>query len=125
MTSSSESELHFGCYIAKCNSDHISYPHTLKATLLVKRGVALEQWAQGLSVILEKMFGYAFITKLRSILLMEADFRSTNKVIYGQCMLQMARDYKLTIPEEIYTEKNCLADNNTLAKVLFLILVDS
>ena len=71
--------------------------------------------------MLEGMFGCALITKLRSILLMEADFNSTNKIIYGQCILQTARDYKL-IPEEIYSERNCLADNGTLAKFSFMML---
>jgi hypothetical protein len=50
---------------------------------------------------------------------MEANFNATNKIIYGQRMLQQARKYKL-IPEEIYSERNRLADNGTLAKVLLL-----
>jgi hypothetical protein len=72
--------------------------------------------------MLEKMFGCALITKLRSILLMEADFNATNKIIYGQRMLQQARTYKL-IPEEIYSERNRLADDGTLVKVLFFDIV--
>jgi hypothetical protein len=118
LTSSSESGLHFGHYIAGISSDHISYFHALKATLVLRRGIVLERWAWGLSVMLEKLFGCALITKLRSILLMEANFNATNKTIYGQRMLQQARKYKL-IPEEIYSERNRLADDGTLAKVLF------
>jgi hypothetical protein len=121
-TSSLESGLHFGNYIAGISSDHISYFHAPKATLILRRGIVLERWACGLSVMLEKMFGCALITKLRSILLMEADFNATNKIIYGQRMLQQARTYKL-IPEEIYSERNRLADDGTLAKVLFFDLV--
>jgi hypothetical protein len=90
-TLSSESGLHFGHYIAALLLDHSSYFHALKATLIIQRGVVLERWACGLSVMLEKMFGYALITKLRFILLMEADFNATNKIIYGQRMLQQAR----------------------------------
>jgi hypothetical protein len=41
-TSSSESGLHFGHYIAGCRSDHISYFHALKGTLIMRRGVVLE-----------------------------------------------------------------------------------
>jgi hypothetical protein len=92
-TSLSESGLHFGHYIAGCDSDHISYFHALKATLIVKRGIVLERWSRGLSVMLEKVFGCALITKLRSILLMEADFNSTNKIIYGNRMLEKVRKY--------------------------------
>ncbi len=72
--------------------------------------------------MLEKMFGCELITKLWSILLMEADFNATNKIIYGQQMLHQARKYKL-IPEEIYSKWNRLADDGTLAKVLFYDIV--
>jgi hypothetical protein len=72
--------------------------------------------------MLAKMFGCALITKLQSILLMEADFYATNKIIYGQQMLQQALKYKL-IPEEIYSERNKLADDGTLVKVLFFDIV--
>jgi hypothetical protein len=82
-TSSSESGLHFGHYIAGCESDHIAYFHALKATLVVKRGIVLDRWSLGLSVMLEKVFGCALITKLQPILLMEADFNATNKILYG------------------------------------------
>ncbi len=121
-SSSLESGLHFGHYIAGCGSDHISYFHALKATLIMQRGVVLEQWGCGLSVMLEKMFGCALITKLWSILLMEADFNATNKIIYRQRMLQTARKYKL-MPEEVFSKRNHLADNRTFIKVLFCVIV--
>ena len=54
-TSSSESGLHFGHYIAGCESDHIALFHALKATLVINRGIVLERWARGLSVMLEKI----------------------------------------------------------------------
>jgi hypothetical protein len=53
---------------------------------------------------------------------MEADFKATNKMIYGPRMLDMVRHYEL-IPEEIYSERNRLADDGTLAKVLFYDIV--
>jgi hypothetical protein len=49
---------------------------------------------------------------------MEADFNAANKIIYGVQMLANARKYRL-IPEEIFSERNRLADNGTLSKVLF------
>ncbi len=72
--------------------------------------------------MLEKIFGCFLITKLRSILLMEADFNATNKVIYCIRMLHNMRKYKL-MPEEIYSKRNCLADDGTLSKVLFYNIV--
>ncbi len=56
------------------------------------------------------------------ILLIGADFNSTNKVIYGICMLANVRKYKL-MPEEVYSKRNHLADNGTLSKVLFYDIV--
>jgi hypothetical protein len=64
------------------------------------------------------MFRCALITKLRSILLIKADFNATNKIIYGQRMPQTARKYKL-MPEEVFSKKNRLANNGTLIKVVF------
>jgi hypothetical protein len=90
-TSSSESGLHFGHYLAGILSSHISHFHTLKASLILKRGIILNQWARGLSVMLEKIFGCALATKLHLILLMEANFNATNKIIYGQWMMNTVR----------------------------------
>ncbi len=84
--------------------------------------MVLEQWGHGLSVMLEKMLRCALITKLQSILLMKADFNATNKIIYGQRMLQTARKYKV-MPEEVFSKRNRLADNGTLIKVLFYDIV--
>jgi hypothetical protein len=67
--------------------------------------------------MLEKIFGCSLITKLRSILLMEADFNATNKTIYGIRMLANARRYHL-MPEEVFSEWNHLADDGTLSKII-------
>jgi hypothetical protein len=72
--------------------------------------------------MLKKIIGCSLITKLRLILLMEAVFNSTNKVIYGIRMLANVRKYKL-MPEEVYSERNHLADNGTLSKVFFYDIV--
>ncbi len=82
----------------------------------------MEQYLSGLSVMLEKIFGCSLITKLRLILLMEADFNATNKMIYGIRMLANVRKYKL-MPEEVYGKRNQLADDGTLSKVLFYDIV--
>jgi hypothetical protein len=49
---------------------------------------------------------------------MEADFNAANKTIYGVRMLANARKYRL-MPEEIFSERNRLADEDTLSKVIF------
>ncbi len=114
----SQSGLHFGHYIAGADCDYISQFHALRLLLALKKGVALEQWSNGLSVMLEKTFGVRLVSKLRAILLMEVDFNAMNKEVYGVRMLDTARKYKL-VPEEIFSEKNRMADNGGLAKTLF------
>jgi hypothetical protein len=69
-TSSSTSGRHSGHYKAGLQSQYVSYLQALQANLVVKRGIVLERWSNGLSVMLEKIFGCSLITKLRSILLM-------------------------------------------------------
>ncbi len=117
-TSSSISSQHFGHYKASLLLQYVSYLQALQATLVVNREVVLERWLNGLSVMLEKIFGCLLITKLQSILLMEADFNATNKAVCGVCMLANMRKYKL-MPEELYSKSNHLADDGTLSKVLF------
>jgi hypothetical protein len=117
-TSSSQSGLPFGHYIAGADCDYISQFHALRVSLALKKGIALERWSNGLSVMLEKMFGVRLVSKLRAILLMEVDFNAMNKEVYGVRMLDMARKYKL-MPEEIFSKKNRTADNGGLAKTLF------
>ena len=117
-TSSSESGLHFGHYKAGASSETISQFHALKTTLCLRRGIALARWSRGLSVMLEKMFGCTLVSKLRAILLMEADFNSANKIIYGNRMMDVVRQHGY-MPEEIYSEKGKTADDGSLAKMLF------
>jgi hypothetical protein len=68
--------------------------------------------------MLEKTLGLTLVTKLRAILLMEADFYASNKIIYGIRMIGQARDHILML-DEICSKKNCMADNGTLTKTLF------
>jgi hypothetical protein len=116
-TSSSFSGRHFGHYTVGQSSDHISHFHTVLASLILHRGIVLDRWAVGLSVMLEKIFGCRLVTKLRSILLMEADFNAANKIIFGNRMLANARNFNL-MPGEIYSERGRTADDGTLAKIL-------
>ncbi len=53
--------------------------------------------------------------------MMEADFNSTNMIIYGQRMLQVVRNYRL-MQEEIYSEKNRLAEDGTLVMLFYNIV---
>ena len=63
------------------------------------------------------MLGCNLLTKLRAILLLEAEFNHLNKEIFGFRMLENARKYGF-ISEEVYSERGKTADDVTLAKVL-------
>jgi hypothetical protein len=53
-TSSSQSGLHFGHYIVGADCKYTSQFHALRASLALKKGIVLEWWTNGLSVMLEK-----------------------------------------------------------------------
>ena len=116
-TSSSYSGRHFGHYKAGRASDYISHFQAVLASLIFHRGTVIDRWAVGLVVMLEKTFGCRMVTKLRSILLMEADFNSANKIKFGNRMLANVRKHNLT-PGKIFSERGRTADDGTLAKTL-------
>ena len=86
--------------------------------MVLEHAIQLERWSRGMSVLLEKILGVTLVTKLQAILLMEADFNATNKILYGLRMMGQARSYNL-MPDEIYSKKNRMADDGTLTKTLF------
>ena len=53
---------------------------------------------------------------------MEADFNCANKILYGIRMLKNIQQHAL-MPDKIFSEKNRMADDGTLAKTLFYDLV--
>ena len=75
-------------YKAAGNSDYLSEVHTRTLGLITKTGVVPGRWSKGLSVIPEKIAGVALVTKLRAILLMEADFNCHNRLIFGDRMIK-------------------------------------
>ena len=88
-TSSSHSGFHFSHYIAGASSPLISHHHSWKASICSMYGFSLERWKQGLTCILEKIPGNCLVTKLRAIILMEADFNANNKIIFGERIMEV------------------------------------
>ena len=68
-------------------------------------------------VMVEKIAGVAVVTKLRTILLMEADFNCHNRTIFEDRMMKLARENGL-VPEEIYSEKGKMPEDAILQQVL-------
>ncbi len=96
----------------------ISDIHALKTSIALHHGIALNRWKKGLCVMIEKSPGVKLLSKLRAILLMEADFNAANKIIFGQRMLNNVRQHDL-MPEEIFSEKQRMAEDGILSKTLF------
>ena len=117
-TSSSQSGLHFGHYVSGANSDMISDVHAAKTSIALHHGIALSRWKSGLCVMIEKSPGVKLLSKLRALLLMEADFNAANKIIFGQRMMNNVRKYKI-MPDEIFSEKQRMAEDGILSKTLF------
>jgi len=113
-TSSSLSGRHFGRYKAAKHSKYVSHFQALLVFLTMQRGLVMDRWARGLSVMLQKIIGCSLVTKIRSILLLEADFNCVNKIIYGVRMMENVCMHKL-IPSEIYSERGRMAEEGTLA----------
>ncbi len=111
-TSSSLSGWHFGHYKAGMLSDYIIHFQALFATLVMHHGLVMERWARGLSVILEKIFGCTLVSKLREILLLEANSNCAYKIIFGYRMMENACHQNL-MPAEIYSERGQQADDGT------------
>mmetsp|Transcript_22101 Transcript_22101/g.45348 ORF Transcript_22101/g.45348 Transcript_22101/m.45348 type:complete len:225 (-) Transcript_22101:593-1267(-) len=82
-TSSSESGLHFGHYKAITTSTYLTHFHAAKTTVALHLGTSVDRGRRGVTVMLEKELGKNLASKLRAILLMEADFNAANKLIYG------------------------------------------
>jgi hypothetical protein len=99
-------------------SDIISHYHASCVLATLAHAIQLERWSRGLSIMLEKTLGVTLVTKLRAILLMEGDVNATNNIVYRVRMLQNAWNHNQK-PEEIFSEKNQMADDGTLCKTLF------
>ncbi len=117
-TSSLELGLHFGHYKVGSKSDIITHYHAAQVTVTLADTIQLERWSRGLSVMLEKTLWVTLVSKLRAILLMEADFNATNKIVYGNRLMKNVHKHN-QMPEEIFSKKNRMANNGTLCKTLF------
>ena len=54
---------------------------------------------------------------MRAILLMEADFNFSNRLIFGNRMMNLARQHNM-IPEETFSKKGRTAEDAILQQVL-------
>ena len=116
-TSSSMSGVHFGHYVVAGANPSLSSFFARKISLVMRSGTAPSRWGVGLTVLLEKIAGVALVNKLRAILLMEADFNMHNRLIFGNRMMEVAREHNL-IPDEQFAERESDGQDGAFLKRL-------
>ncbi len=79
--SSSYSGSHFGHYKATSYSKDLSALHAAKLTACGRKGMVLDRWTVGLTVLLEKTWGNNKISKMRGIVLVECDYNWYMKIV--------------------------------------------
>jgi len=67
----------------QCQSKLLSDSKCRFVQLAVKNMTPLERWRNGVSIMLEKSAGNIKVSKLRAILLLEADFNALNKIVFN------------------------------------------
>jgi hypothetical protein len=81
---SSESGCHFGHYKAASYDRYLLAMYTAKLTLAASTGAPLAHWGNGLTFLLEKVFGSIYIDKMWAICLLEADYNWLNKFVFAK-----------------------------------------
>ena len=84
-----------------------------KLTIIGTHGCPPQRWAAGLQVMLEKIAGVALVSKLRAILLMEADYNFFNKWVFGQHALNRLYHDRY-IPDDQYSQRERTAEDARL-----------
>ena len=67
----------------QCQSESLSHVKCELVQLAVKNTTPLDRWRNRVSIMLEKSEGNVHISKLRAILLLEADFNALNKIVFN------------------------------------------
>ena len=116
-TSSSLSGLHFGHYIACAFDPNLAAMDASLDSFAAKTGHSYPRWKHGINVMLQKKPGETRVTKLRTILLYEADFNKNNKLM-GKDMMRFAEKYDLLAPEQYGSRKYHSAQDQSLNKAL-------
>ena len=116
-TSSGRSGVHFGHFMAGAKHTGIVTFDATMAQIPYQTGYSPKIWQHGVNVMLVKKKGDYRVSKLRAILLYEADFNQNNKRL-GREMMYYAEDLKNIAPEQYGSRKNHTAIDHGLNKQL-------
>ena len=117
-TESSPSGVHFGHYKAQSHNDHLADIQVQKLNIAYRRGLPLERWLHGTTVLLAKKAGGVTIDKMRAICLFEADFNWAQKIIFARNMMANAREHDL-LPPELHARSGTSAPAGCLTRILW------
>ena len=115
---SSKSGLHFDHYKAISFNDDLSALQVAKFNLAIISGQPLQCWGNGVTVLLEKVFGEIFVDKLRAICLLEADFNWLTKLVFAKRMMIAAKE-KGIIPVDQFAKPGTSTGEGIMAKTFF------
>jgi hypothetical protein len=112
-TSSFFSRVTFSHYKVAAFHYMLSAMHAAYLTACARKGIPLNWWGVGLTVLLEKIIGNNFVHKLQAICLLKANFNWMNKMIFAKRMIGMALEGKL-IPGECFSKRG----SNSISAVM-------
>jgi hypothetical protein len=115
---SSESGCHCGHYKAASFDLYLLVIHTAKLTLATSTGIPLAHWGNGLTVLLEKVFGNIYMNKMWAIRLLEANYNWLNKFVFAKQMMDKAFQGDI-IPSEHFAKRGSQATEGVLTSGLF------
>ena len=93
-TASSPSGIHYGHYIAACESKVLAEVNLLFMETPFQVGIPLTRWTRSLHCMIQKM-EQPFVNKLRIVQLYEADFNTMLKFIIGRRLMQYGEKHGL------------------------------
>ena len=115
---SSESGIHFGHYNAAARDWFLSALQAAKLMLAAMTGIPLAWWGNGLTVLLEKVFGNIYIDKTWTICLLEANYNWLNKYVFDKHMMDRAFQEDI-VPVKQFAKRGSQATHRVVASGLF------
>jgi Reverse transcriptase (RNA-dependent DNA polymerase) len=118
-TSTGTSGIHFGHFQASCEIETLSRLDCWMAETSLKTGYSLKRWYKGIDVMIPKKADSIKVDKLRTIVLMEADYNFLNKLI-GKRVMGHAEKAKTIAPEQFGSRKMKSSINHAVNKQLII-----
>ena len=117
-TESLRSTVGFNHLIAQSHSEKLTSLRIKQLNLVLRLGLPLERWLNGILLLLQKEAGNIDIDKLRAIILFEADFNWLLKMIFSYRLMSRAIENN-TLPQEFFAMKDKSAKDAIMTRTLW------